>query len=768
LINIKLSPERWLDLSGGVLALGGLLTLLSLFSVQRGWLTGLWVGWLYALAGWGGLILPFLLLGLGLWLLFRNVDKLPLINVERLSGLAIIFWVLLGFMHLLQGGGWELAAAGEGGGFLGALITFLFVKAVGQAGAYVLLLAFFLLGLVFTFDVSTVQIFRWLRELLAQLRRPAPEQTALSRVGESGKSLVEPQTAAQRPARPAAASGGLRTLPPVRPQGVTAPQSGVRPPAYPVQADSFEDEDEEDGLPEGPMAEGEVPEAGQGSSPVPQPAWVAPSIEAILDPADPVFTQVGAETERAKVIEETLAAFGTPGHVVEIHSGPTITQFGVEPDFVEGRGGRTRVRVSKIVGLSDDLALALAAPRIRIQAPVPGRNYIGIEVPNTEVVRVLLREIMESEPFQRAKTPLRFALGKDVSGKPISADLASMPHLLIAGTTGSGKSVCVNSILSCFLINNSPADLRLVLVDPKRVELTGYNGIPHLLSPVITDASRVGNALQWMLREMDSRYHKFAQAGTRNLLEYNHRRPDDHLPYIVIVIDELADLMMVAPEETERSITRLAQLARATGIHMILATQRPSTDVVTGLIKANFPSRIAFAVASNVDSRVILDQPGAERLLGRGDMLFQAPDASGAVRLQGVYVSDAEIQRMVEYWRMAKANTVSVQNTSSGLPADALPSGVPLKQAPLWDDENGPGTKQEDPLLTEAVDLVRREGRASITMLQRRLRIGYTRAARLVDTMEQKGIVGAPQANSQMREVLDYGPVGPPPEDPND
>jgi S-DNA-T family DNA segregation ATPase FtsK/SpoIIIE len=478
----------------------------------------------------------------------------------------------------------------------------------------------------------------------------------------------------------------------------------------------------------------------------------------ILDPAEPVFAQANLDHERAKTIEDTLAAFGAPAHVVEVHKGPTVTQFGVEPDFVEARGQKMRVRVSKIVALTDDIALALAAPRIRIQAPVPGRNYVGIEVPNTEATRVTLREVMESEAFQKIRSPLRFAVGKDVSGKSISYDLATMPHMLIAGTTGSGKSVCVNSILCCFLMNNSPADLRLVLVDPKRVELTGYNGIPHLLAPVITDAERVVGALQWMLREMDSRYRKFSRAGVRNIQEYNEKQSAEHLAFLLIVIDELADLMMLAPEETERSITRLAQLARATGIHMILATQRPSVDVVTGLIKANFPARIAFAVSSQIDSRVILDQPGAERLLGRGDMLFQAPDASAPARLQGVWVSDSEIQRLVDYWRLAAASVPSAP-LEPGAPVDALPAGVPLRQNPLWDLN---AAESSDPLTSEAIDLVRKEGRASITMLQRRMRIGYTRAARLIDALEQKAIIGPSQPNSQVREILDYGPVGPP------
>jgi S-DNA-T family DNA segregation ATPase FtsK/SpoIIIE len=313
-------------------------------------------------------------------------------------------------------------------------------------------------------------------------------------------------------------------------------------------------------------------------------------------------------------------------------------------------------------------------------------------------------------------------------------------------------------------LNNTPDDLRIVLVDPKRVELTGYNGIPHLLGPVVVEMDRVIGALQWMTREMDKRYHMFAQVGSRNITDYNARmkmQGGKKLPNLVIIIDELADLMMIAPDETERAITRLAQLARATGIHMILATQRPSVDVVTGLIKANFPARIAFAVASNTDSRVILDQPGAERLLGRGDMLYQAPDAPAPIRLQGVFVSDHEIQKLVEYWR-AQAGDASSPYAAAGTPAETIPEGVPLKQQPLWENAE---KIEGDPLLPEAIEIVRREGRASVSMLQRRMRIGYTRAARLVDTMEDKGIVGPPEGATQVRQVLDYGPTAPPKDD---
>lgn len=739
---LQLSPERKLDLLGTALALVGLLTLLSLLSAHRGNLTGWWVGALGQGVGWGVYVLPLALLAVGLWLVLRNISKLPQLALERLVGLALLYWNLLVWIHLLAGGGYELAAAGKGGGYAGAIVEQTLVNALGIAGCVIALLGWLLIALTMLLDLSITEIFQWVKPLVERVRRSIADARAARMAAAMDEPLaledLDPNftpfdrnnlpvnlTAAS--ARPAAAQPGTPTSAPIL--EVTEPVHLVPPPT----------------------------------------PWELPAVNTVLEAGLPAAVNDDVDAARAHVIEETLKSFGAPAHVVEIHRGPTITQFGVEPEFVENRSGRMRVRVSKIVSLADDLALALAASRIRIQAPVPGRAYVGIEVPNEEISRVMLRDVLESEKFQKMLSPLRFALGKDVSGAAISADLAAMPHLLIAGTTGSGKSVCVNAILSCLLINNTPDDLRLILVDPKRVELTGYNGVPHLLAPVVVDAEKVTGALQWMLREMDNRYHKFAQVGARNIVDYNNRlasKGERKIPYLVVVIDELADLMMLAPDETERSITRLAQLARATGIHLIIATQRPSVDVLTGLIKANFPARIAFAVASGVDSRVILDQPGAERLLGRGDMLFQAPDAPAPVRLQGVFVSEGEIQRLVEYWREFSAR-VNPPTGDDPIPsAGGLPVGVPLKQAPLWDDMvNMEPEKAGDALYDDAVDLVRREGRASISMLQRRMRIGYTRAARLIDTMEENKIIGESQSNSQVREVLDYGPTAPPKEE---
>ncbi|MCD6289638.1 MAG: DNA translocase FtsK, partial [Anaerolineae bacterium] len=448
-----------------------------------------------------------------------------------------------------------------------------------------------------------------------------------------------------------------------------------------------------------------------------------------------------AARDRANVIERTLASLGVPARVVEVNVGPAVTQFGVEPGYIK-RGDKLRkVRVSRIQALANDLALALAAPSVRIEAPVPGRPYVGIEVPNTRTALVNLRGILESPEFQRVRSPLAFALGRGVSGEPVVADLARMPHLLIAGATGSGKSVFINSLVTCLLLNNGPDRLRFLMIDPKMVELVGYNGIPHLLAPVVTDLTQVVGALTWLTLQMDERYRKFNAARVRNLEAYNRKMArrkggDEPMPYIVMVVDELADLMMMAPEEVEQHICRLAQMARATGIHLVLATQRPSVDVVTGLIKANFPARVAFAVTSQIDSRVILDQPGAEKLLGRGDMLFMAPESSKLQRIQGCFVSDQEIRAVVEFWR--------AHNPEEPVVADSL-----LPWAGLLDE-----MEARDDLLERALQEIEGKERVSASMLQRRLHIGYPRAARLIDQLEEMGVVGPDEGGGRARRVL--------------
>jgi len=719
----QLSAERKLDVIGILLAFVGIVIILGLVSTHRSEIVGGAISFISRIFGWGVYVLPLGLLVFGLWLVFRKIERIPPLSAERITGSVILFLWFLAVLHSLVATNETAEMVGlesEGGGTLGGLFLRALWFGFGSGGTFVALLAWLIIGVAVLLDKPVKDLFFWLAPILIWIRKLLNRPIA-SRVS-----------------------------------------SDLKPDAERVSTEDF--------TPIDPSAVPPVPPVGDSLQPARTTSgpsvihWTLPQASDILDSGNAPAINEDFIQQRARLIEETLASFGAPAQVVAISRGPSITQFGVEPLFLESRGGiRTKVRVSKIASLSDDLALALAAPRIRIQAPVPGHSYVGIEVPNDEMAMVALRDILESDIYKRNTKPLSFGLGRDVAGAPIIASLEGMPHMLIAGTTGSGKSVCVNSILTCLLLYNTPDDLRLVLVDPKRVELTGYNGVPHLLGPVVVEMDRVIGALQWMTREMDKRYHLFAQAGSRKLIDYNARmklQGQKKLPYLVVIIDELADLMMISPDETEKTITRLAQLARATGIHMILATQRPSVDVVTGLIKANFPARIAFAVASNTDSRVILDQPGAERLLGRGDMLYQAPDAPSAARLQGVFVSDHEIQRLTEYWR-AQAGNASPYAVA-GTPADSMPTNIPLKQAPLWEDI----TKVEgDPLFGDAVEIVRKEGRASVSMLQRRLRIGYTRASRIVDMMEDKKIVGPPEGGTQMRAVLDYGQTAPPKDD---
>ena len=471
--------------------------------------------------------------------------------------------------------------------------------------------------------------------------------------------------------------------------------------------------------------------------------WRLPPIE-ILD--NIIEKEIGQSdnTQRAKKIEEALKSYGVTGKVVQINAGPTVTQFGVEPGWdiktrevrEKDKDGnvttrteevsRTRVKVDRITSLGNDLALALAAPTIRIEAPVPGKAIIGIEVPNTISSAVSLRGVIETPVYQKlaAKTKMTIALGKGAGGEAGVADLAKMPHLLIAGATGSGKTVCLNAIIACLLMQNTPDDLRFIMIDPKRVELTPYNSIPQLAIPVIVTAEKAIEALRWLNQEMDNRYQELAKVGVRNIEGYNKTRTGkDKMPYIVLVIDELADLMMAGFDEVEHILCRLAQLARAIGIHLVVATQRPSVDVVTGLIKANFPTRLSFAVTSQVDSRTILDSVGAEKLLGKGDMLYAPTDAAKPKRLQGCYVADAEIERLVFFWSSQQVQEVAP------LKIEAMPAS------------NVPGTHQQpkDALLEEARKIAdEHDGQISTSFLQRRLQIGYPRAARLKELLDEE------------------------------
>ena len=431
-------------------------------------------------------------------------------------------------------------------------------------------------------------------------------------------------------------------------------------------------------------------------------------------------------------LEDVLSSFGISAKVVNATQGPTVTRYEIEP--AQG------VKVSRIVNLTDDIALNLAAQHIRMEAPIPGKSAIGIEVPNTKTEAVHLRDVLDCSDFKEARGGIPVGLGKDIAGNPVITDLAKMPHLLVAGTTGSGKSVCVNTLISSILFSRKPEEVKLLLIDPKMVELSVYNGIPHLMAPVVTDMKKAAAVLRWAVREMEARYKAFAASGKRDIKSYNEAHPKSAMPLIVLIIDELADLMMTAPDDIEESISRLAQMARAAGIHMVLATQRPSVNVITGSIKANVPSRISFAVGSQIDSRTILDMAGAEKLLGKGDMLFSPIGANKPIRVQGAFISDDEVEHLVEFVKQQREPEYD----------DTVTAEAEKEIAAQDNDEQD---IYRDELLERAVNLVMESGQASVSMLQRRFRIGYTRAARLVDTMEDLKIVG-PNMGSKAREIL--------------
>ncbi len=495
------------------------------------------------------------------------------------------------------------------------------------------------------------------------------------------------------------------------------------------------------------LGQKEPAEPSPGAVPIAEPmrepivtmgGWQIPPVDVLDKPKELELNREEID-KRARLIEEALDSYGVEGKVVQINSGPTVTQFGVEPGWIrkyrkviDDKGderqeevSRTRIRVDRITALGNDLALALAAPSIRIEAPIPGKSMVGIEVPNTAFGSVSLRNVIESTSFQKmhAKTKLALALGKGAGGESIAGDLTKMPHLLIAGSTGSGKTVCLDSIVCCLLMHNSPDDLRILLVDPKRVELVAFSELPHLASPVVVDTDKAVKVLRWLNVEMDRRYREFAKAKARNIESFNRdRTPGEAMPYLVLVIDELADLMMAAFDEVEHSLCRLAQLARATGIHLIVATQRPSVDVVTGLIKANFPTRISFAVTSQVDSRTILDTVGAEKLLGRGDMLYLPSEAGRPKRLQGTFVSDAEMERLVQFWAGQRRQGKTIVDLDQVEDAERA-----IQKAAA-----------ADPMLAEARKLATEHTQISASFLQRRLRIGYPRAARIMEQLEME------------------------------
>jgi|SRR5579884_1767174 len=646
-----------------------LTALLSAWTLGRGESDGRLVAWfahlLVAAFGSGAPLVP-VFVGLVAARAFRGGD-LPILRPRHYLGGVAFAAGVLGLLRL----------ADDRGGYVGQLIARLFRGGLGEIGAGPALYAIGTIGVFLLVDTD-------LQTFVADLRRVLPRRA----------SVPAPEPVAPEPPR-AKAKPEARPRPEPVARVINVPER--EPPA-----------------PEPLLVLPPLSQVPSGEPlPLPDLTRLAYYDSAKLDTAD--------LDQKARVIEEALASFKVEARVREINPGPAVTQFALEP----GVG----VKVRRITELQNDLALALAAPSIRIEAPVPGMARVGLEIPNEEVARVGLREVLESSGFVRSKAKLPLPLGRDVNGRYVIGDLTKMPHLLIAGATGSGKSVCLNAIISTFLLTRRPEDLKLLMIDPKMVELTGYNGVPHLQAPVVTEMDKVVGVLRLVLREMERRYTIFSRLGVRNLDGYRMKMADEpgaeNLPYLIVIIDELADLMMTAPDDVEPLLVRLAQMARATGIHLVIATQRPSVDVLTGLIKANVPARIAFAVTSSIDSRVVLDMPGAERLLGRGDMLFLPPDAAKPHRVQGAFIDDADVQYVVAHWH------------------DVAP--VP-RFAEEWLNPAGSGGDEgdgeADPLMEQALEIVRQHGTASASMLQRRLRVGYNRAARLIERMEDEGIIG--------------------------
>jgi DNA segregation ATPase FtsK/SpoIIIE, S-DNA-T family len=679
------------------------ITALPQLGLAEGTLLSVLTSAIAALVGLGVMLVPFgiSIIAVEIWR-SEPVEQ----RIRRTFGGVLAALAIVGMLAL----GAPDAAVERAGGYLGQLLVLALSAVIGEIGAGILLFA---IGLVSVFMVTGTDL-RTLRESWQRITyRPAAADML------SADDYL-PDEEARQASNIATSTDRYEVMPAVVDLPV-APPVEKRAPLINIPKRQK------------PLTEGK----GTPEEPEPEPAgtlaqakiWRLPKLNLLerYKSSDPDSVDLEAKARR---IEETLSSFKVEASVREIFPGPAVTLFALEPAM--------GVKVRRITELQNDLALSLAAPSIRIEAPVPGMARVGIEIPNASVSTVGLREVLESETFQSGEAKLPLPLGRDVNGRYIIGDLTRMPHLLIAGATGSGKSVCINSIIATFLLTKTPEELQMLLIDPKMVELVGFERVPHLKGPVVTDMDKVVGALRMVLREMERRYQLFARLGVRNIDGYKLRLEEEpHLekmPYLVVIIDELADLMMTTPEEVETLLVRLAQMARATGIHLLIATQRPSVDVLTGLIKANVPARIAFAVTSLTDSRVVLDMPGAERLLGRGDMLFMPPDAAKPHRIQGPYIDDRDLQKVVLHWRKL------------------IPE---MHFEPDWEafPDKADDDDSEDALMEQAVEIVRQQGTASASMLQRRLRVGYNRAARIIESMEEAGIIG-PADGPRGRTVL--------------
>lgn len=698
-----ISDIRW-EIYGLLFICFGVLGIFSIYTNAVGAVGSFFSRILKGLSGRASVLFPILLIIWGVFYFFKK--KRPSNNF-KIAGFIIILLVIVFLFHfkfhqsIIEGKfmdrlkhSADSGIKGVGGGFLGEIVVSILFGIFGTTGSFILVGTLFIIGFILSTGVSISTSMKKIVSKYKDNRLKPITKPKKIKVMNSNVSNMPIENTDEKPQ-------------------IAVPEITQDKPLKQVQSKTNEPEDV------GPI--------------------VVNSNETSMDYQLPPVSLLKknnlkqnnfSEKEllnNAQILEKTLESFGVQAKVVQVSCGPTITRFEIQPS--------PGVKVSKIVNLADDIALSLAASDVRIEAPIPGKAAVGIEVPNKVNSPVFLRDVLESSEVKSSSSKLTIGLGKDIGGKCVSADLSQMPHLLIAGATGSGKSVCINTIIASILIRAYPHEVKLMMVDPKVVELGVYDGIPHLLTPVVTDPKKASSALNWMVSEMEERYKAFAQEGVRDVNRYNELNPDNPLPKIVVIIDELADLMMVSPREVEDSICRLAQMARAAGIHLLVATQRPSVDIITGLIKANIPSRISFAVSSQVDSRTILDVSGAEKLLGKGDMLFYPVGASKPIRIQGAYISEEEVERLVEH--VKKQMEPSYEKTLSD-----------FKEMEL-------NNKQEetDELFDEAVNIILDSGQASISMLQRRLRIGYARAARLIDQMEQRGIVGGHEG-TKPREIL--------------
>lgn len=697
---------------------------------------------LKGVCGEGRIIFPILLGVLGIRLIIhRGGSKVT----PRVYGGVLLFVIVLTIMHLHYpvDQAFTLGYEGVGGGLIGALFSYLLQLAFGQTGTYIILTAASLVTLLLLTNKSLASI---ATEALSRIKKTLltlkefltnflfTETDEEVRKGNNNKKIFDQDTINRDDIYDTSAE--------------TSPLQSVMPadeePTGPVPVieehnetdKSYFANNDEDSTPEDSWTNKYKTADFTQLSIDDIPTFQLPPLTLLSSPGRSKLGKNSKDVSgQIKTLEDTLESFGIKARVTKVSRGPTITRFELQPPI--------GVKVSRIVNLSDDISLSMASQDVRIEAPIPGKAAIGIEVPNKEISMVHFRELIESREFVQSPSRLTIALGKDIAGNTIAADLIKMPHVLIAGATGAGKSVCLNTLIASILFKATPDEVKLLMIDPKMVELATFNGIPHLVSPVVTNAKKAATSLRWAVKEMERRYNLFAEEGVRDISRYNNiikshsnsseseRKP---LPLIVVIIDELADLMMVAPSDVEDAVCRLAQMARAAGIHLVIATQRPSVDVITGLIKANVPSRISFAVSSQVDSRTILDMSGAEKLLGKGDMLFYPVGASKPVRVQGAYLSDKEVDDMVKFLKK-QAKPVYNEKITKEEPKET-------EEAPM-----------EDELLPKAAMILIEQGQASISMLQRRLHIGYARAARLIDIMEQRGIVGGYEG-SKPRAVL--------------